>query len=260
VNFADLRNIADAVLYENYVLYPYRASATKNNHPWPFGVIAPREYCEKSRSETWEMQTECLIQPDGATISDSDSLEVVIRFLQLQPGTQQGWDETTERETTISDVCFREMLCDKKTRAFEFEDGISGVALLWLEDCGPCLKLGVRIENLTPWPHGVEMEHSEAMRHSLLGTHTFLGLHGAQFLSMSDPPAEFKTAAALCSNLYTWPVLAGTPGTRNVMLSSPIILPDYPSLAPKSGGEYCRSNEIDELLAVRTMTLTEEDS
>ena len=39
--FAAARAVADAVLYEGYVLYPYRASARKNQLRWQFGVLAP---------------------------------------------------------------------------------------------------------------------------------------------------------------------------------------------------------------------------
>ena len=31
------RAIADAVLYEGYLLYPYRASSSKNRSRWQFG-------------------------------------------------------------------------------------------------------------------------------------------------------------------------------------------------------------------------------
>ena len=59
--------------------------------------------------------------------------------------------------------------------------------------------------------------------------------------------------------MCAWPVLAGTPGERDVMLSSPIILYDYPALAPESPGPFCDSTEIDELLTLRVMTLTDEE-
>src|SRR5204863_2750767 len=39
--FEDVRPIADTVLYEGYVLYPYRADNTKNLVRWQFGVLAP---------------------------------------------------------------------------------------------------------------------------------------------------------------------------------------------------------------------------
>ena len=38
MNLNAARSIADAVLYEGYILYPYRASAQKNQSRWQFGV------------------------------------------------------------------------------------------------------------------------------------------------------------------------------------------------------------------------------
>jgi hypothetical protein len=63
-------------------------------------------------------------------------------------------------------------------------------------------------------------------------------------------------AVAGCRNLHTWPVLIGTDTT---MLSSPIILYDHPEIAPESTADFCDATEIDELLVLRTMTLTDEE-
>src|SRR5205823_3005062 len=74
---AAAERIADAVLYEGYLLYPYRASALKNRLRWQFGVIAPKPPSD-SFSEPWFSQTECLIEEAmGARLS------VRIRFLTL---------------------------------------------------------------------------------------------------------------------------------------------------------------------------------
>ena len=58
-----VEKIANAVLYEGYMLYPYRPSAVKNQQRFNFGVLYPREYCEpQAGSDNWEMQTECLVR------------------------------------------------------------------------------------------------------------------------------------------------------------------------------------------------------
>jgi hypothetical protein len=54
-------------------------------------------------------------------------------------------------------------------------------------------------------------------------------------------------------------VLAGPPGSRDVVLASPIILYDHPGVAPESGTSFFDSLEIDELLTLRTLTLSEEE-
>ena len=56
-----------------------------------------------------------------------------------------------------------------------------------------------------------------------------------------------------------FPVLIGDNEANDVMLSSPIILYDFPTIAPESAGEFCDSTEIDEILALRVMTLTDDE-
>ena len=38
--------VANAVLYEGYMLYPYRPSAIKNRQRWSFGILYPPAYEE----------------------------------------------------------------------------------------------------------------------------------------------------------------------------------------------------------------------
>ena len=78
MKFEIAEKVADAVLYEGYLLYPYRASAMKNQVRWQFGVVMPRVYSE-SGSEPWAMQTECLVEP-----GDASALDLKLRFLQVQ--------------------------------------------------------------------------------------------------------------------------------------------------------------------------------
>src|SRR5271154_5027244 len=79
MNLDRVEKIAEAVLYEGYMLYPYRASAVKNRQRWNFGVLCPQSYSESQNgSEAWMMQTECLVQGGS-----SARLNVKIRFLQL---------------------------------------------------------------------------------------------------------------------------------------------------------------------------------
>ena len=52
-------------------------------------------------------------------------------------------------------------------------------------------------------------------------------------------------------------MLAGREGERNLMLSSPIILYDYPQIAPESAGDFYDGTEIDEMLTLRVLTLSE---
>src|SRR5262249_5194288 len=87
MSLAIARKIADAVLYEGYVLYPYRPSSLKNQFRWQFGIVAPPSW----DGDPSFMQTECKIEPQGSPL-----LDVIIRFLQVQQKTTE-WDEGIER-------------------------------------------------------------------------------------------------------------------------------------------------------------------
>ncbi len=72
------RQVADAILYEGYLLYPYRASAQKNQERFQFGVLMPAAYRAVDEHEPSAAQTECLLECADATVT------VVARFLQVQ--------------------------------------------------------------------------------------------------------------------------------------------------------------------------------
>src|ERR1700732_354845 len=96
----DVRRVADAVLYEGYILYPYRASAQKNQSRWQFGVAMSPGYSAVDPSERPFLQTECVFEHTG-----QPTVEVVVRFLQVQRRTsadQPSWDEAVEREVTVA--------------------------------------------------------------------------------------------------------------------------------------------------------------
>ncbi len=81
------RKVADAVLYEGYLLYPYRRSAQKNRTRFQFGVLMPPPYRAVDEHEPSASQTECLVEcPPEAEI------DVGLRFLHLQRRTAQRID------------------------------------------------------------------------------------------------------------------------------------------------------------------------
>jgi hydrogenase maturation protease len=103
------------------------------------------------------------------------------------------------------------------------------------------------------------LDRDEAMLRTLASSHAILGVRGGEFVSLLDPPEGFREAAAACRNVGTWPVLVGAEGQREMMLASPIILYDYPQVAPESPGDFFDGTEIDEMLTLRIMTLTDEE-
>lgn len=120
-------------------------------------------------------------------------------------------------------------------------------------------KLGVTIENHTSYDAAARPTRDDILLRSFVSAHTVLGVAEGEFVSLLDPPPELRDAAAGCQNVGTWPVLVGDDEQRNMLLSSPIILYDYPQVAPESSGDFFDGTEIDEMLALRIMTLTPEE-
>jgi hypothetical protein len=136
---------------------------------------------------------------------------------------------------------------------------ISGMLRVAAEALGSLVKVRIRVANLSPWSEESVVDRNLALRRSLVSAHTLLAVRDGNFMSLLDPPEWARPAAATCVNLHTWPVLIGEAGRRDVMLSSPIILYDYPHVAPESPGDLFDATEIDEILTLRTMTLTDEE-
>jgi hypothetical protein len=300
-SFELARKVADAVLYEGYLLYPYRASAAKNQARWQFGVLMPRRWSEDGPDEPWATRTECLLEPEEAT-----TVRVLARFLHVQAKTVEAvdieagtfheadtltvdgselvpWDEAAEQEVTVTAPLSR-LLAGELVTPFERPGGrrvepvhsaagrlvgrtvrgrwpVLGAVKLSAERLeGPygLVRLRLVVENASGW-HDPKADRAVALRRSLIAAHSLIGIDQGVFLSLLDPPEWAKPAAEACQNLHTWPVLIGDEGRRDAMLSSPIILYDHPTIAPESPGDLFDATEIDEILTLRTMALTEDE-
>jgi hypothetical protein len=117
-------------------------------------------------------------------------------------------------------------------------------------------RLRVRIANTSPWEGG---DRQQALRQTFASTHTVLRANGGAFASLTDPPEGLRAEAEACESSGTWPVLVGEEGERHTLLSSPIILSDYPEIAPESPGNLFDGGEIDQLLTLSILSLTEEE-
>jgi len=268
VNLDPVRKIADAVLYEGYILYPYRASSQKNQSRWQFGVVMAPGYAAADPSETSFTRAECVLEHSG-----QPSVRVLLRFLQVQRRTSGGdtWDEAVEREVEAA-ADAAALFGDGVTREFTVEGGedrdedvvrrreplAGAVTVRAAEVPGPwrALKLQVKMENRTGLG-SVPQRREDALPTSLVAAHTIITAEGGKFLSMTDPPEWAAPAVAGCRNEGGWPVLADPDG--QVMLSSPIILYDHPELAAESPGELYDGTEIDEILTLRTMALSDDE-
>src|SRR5262249_37808408 len=127
-----VQKIASSILYEGYMLYPYRRSAIKNQHRWDFGLVYPQP------SDPCRMVTEGLMAG-----SPWSPLSVDVRFLQLYE--QDGWQEAVERKVVQSEV---------GTHSFCF-DQLRGDFHVAREQLKPELqKIRVEITNRTPAGRG----------------------------------------------------------------------------------------------------------
>jgi hypothetical protein len=289
--FVRAQQVADAVLWEGYVLYPYRASAAKNQVRWQYGVLAPRAFSEADGYERWTMQTECVLE-----FGLEAKVDIRLRFLQVQARTVEeavatdykpvaelevdgelwaSWDEAVEhsldvpgfdltrpgmREVPIVLDGGRELeLLGERGRVVRERWPVRGLVRLETEHCPgpyPLTKLRVTVENVTD---GCEPQvaRDQAMRRSLVAVHTLFHSEDARFISLLEPPEFARAAIDTCKNEGTFPVLVGEPGEASTVLSSPIILYDYPAVAAQSPGDMCDATEIDEILALRILTLTD---
>jgi hypothetical protein len=295
VSIERARKIADAVLYEGYVLYPYRASSAKNQVRWQFGVLAPREWSDAGGCEHSWSQTECLIEGEfeiAGTVRflqiqrrivekliDTDTFHEV-ESLEAEAELWTTWDEAIEREVRFDQSSeFSECLLDfefsasrtmepivtksgrRVGRFVRDSNAVKGTIRLFaqaIEESRALRKLHLRIENVTPWSDA-GASRDLVMRSSLIGVHSLLEARRGKFVSLIDPPQWAKAGVQNCSNVHTWPVMVGDDGDRDVVLSSPIILYDYPQIAPESPGDLYDATEIDEILTLRTITLTDDE-
>ena len=104
-----------------------------------------------------------------------------------------------------------------------------------------------------------DLSRNAASLYALVSTHTILGLSEGEFVSLLDPPEALREAVNGCENMGAWPVLVGAEGERDTMLCSPIILYDYPEIAPESPGDLFDGTEIDEILTLRILAMTDEE-
>jgi len=285
MNLDAVRSIADAVLYEGYILYPYRASSQKNQSRWQFGVVMAPGYAATDPSERTYTQAECVLEHTGQPV-----VQVILRFLQVQrrttEGSGQGWDEAVEREIEIT-AEGAALLSDGVVEEFAIDGGedrepldepggpdgtgpryavrrreplAGAVSVRAIQVPGPwrAVRLQVRVENRTA-VSPVPQRREDALPSALIAAHTIISVAGGEFISMTDPPIWAQPAVAECQNEGGWPVLADPGGGRQVVLSSPIILYDHPELAAESPGELYDGTEIDEILTLRTLALSDEE-
>jgi hydrogenase maturation protease len=257
------------------VLWPYRRSATKNRQRWTFGGVHPEGWSRAHPDDRCAIRAQCLLEgpPDVA-------VNVSVRFLQVvrrQPADAGGapvdeldgvlaWDEARERETTLvarSGAPARATIDVPAGRDVEpvaggtlvrSWDALAGTVDVALEPLAAAVhRLSATVANATPFDGG---DRDAALRRTLASTHVVLRSEKGAFVSQTDPPEELREAAAACENVGVWPVLVGD---RHTMLASPIVLPDHPQIAPESPGDLFDGCEIDQLLILNVLALSDDE-
>jgi hypothetical protein len=283
---AQVRAVADAVLYEGYLLYPYRASSRKNQSRWQFGVLGPEGAAESGLGEDSSLSAQCLVEA-GA----QPSITLAVRFLQLQRRAVQdrdakpvdeltvdartwiSWDEAVECDITVGPLSLTDttqpLPVSGATDVEEIVDAagnpagrlvrtrvpLEGELALSVERDGEYLRITIRVRNIG----AAATDKPDAIARSFIGAHVIAELDGAQFISLLEPPPDAAAAVPRCAQHRCFPVLAGPPGDHSMLLISPIILYDHPEVAEQSEGPLFDSTEIDEILTLRVMTMTDEE-
>ena len=310
MSLAVVDQIAKAVLYEGYMLYPYRPSAVKNQQRWNFGVLYPRAYSDAQKgTDAWMMQTEVLVQGTIAT-----QLDVKVRFLQLvnrslgrvrttlgeltkagalefdavptlavDDRILQPWQEAIEREVSLPALSIEQTSRQPFVHSFSFPpeesfeevrnlngnvvgviireraimNGAVEVSVTHLKD--DVFKVRVIVRNLAT-DEGTSDTRETAVTKAMCSTHTVLIASAGEFLSAIDPPE---------SGPGTTPLAAAISQHFRCLLASKVsatlscLLPSSCTTTRRSHQRvsviFFDGTEIDEILSLRIMTLTDEE-
>ncbi len=285
------RAVADAVLYEGYLLYPYRGTSSKNQSRWQFGVLGPPGASNAGLGEDDILAAQFLVDGSRALTT----ITGVVRFLQLQhrraerelaggvfeavdelttpSGSWLTWDEAVECEVSFGPIALEDLPCSLPVVALaktdiESVDGgrlvrerrdVRGELTISHEPDGALTRVSVRVGNIGDAVDGKTDGKDSVIARSMIGTHVIAEVIGGQFVSLLEPAAAAADAVSRCRQHRCFPVLAGPPDTHDMLLISPIILYDHPEVAEQSDTALYDCTEIDEILTLRVMTMTDEE-
>jgi hypothetical protein len=184
-------------------------------------------------------------------------------------GSWLTWDEAVGCEMSFGPLAFDDQpwtLPVAADAAIEIEllDGgrlvrerqeVRGVLSVTSEPDGDLRRVSVRVSNVG----SAATSKNDSIARSMIGTHIIAEVVGGQFVSLLEPPPAVADAVSRCSQHRCFPVLAGPPGTQDLLLVSPIILYDHPEVAEQSNTALFDCTEIDEILTLRVITMTDEE-
>ncbi|MBV8584695.1 MAG: hypothetical protein JO308_00285, partial [Verrucomicrobia bacterium] len=205
--------------------------------------------------------------------------------LELDGQLYSTWQEAVEREVTLPVTTLADLWGAPYQQAFDFaaksefepakndrglisalirrrQASLSGtVELAGQQVSQELTKVSMKVANLSPIADNELDDPDAILLRTFASTHMVLHLQEGKWISLLDPPPTSREFAQLCHNEGTWPVLVGQEekNDQSTILSSPIILYDYPQIAPESPGELFDGTEIDEILTLRVLTMTDEE-
>lgn len=263
------KKIADAILYEGYLLYPYRASALKNRRRFNFGVLNPLAdfgfQVLANAPETAEISIQIrFLHLRTRQIYDANQNKIE-RWESASGEISQTWQEAIEREIDCK-ISARDdnvkkqfaftaeqsetILSDDKTKIVRRIESLRGEIEIKSEKRGEdlfCLTVKITNQN--------EKGGDSDLARSFVSTHALLRIETGEFVSLLEFPENRRGEIGKLKQNGLFPVLI----EQNEMLASPIILYDFPRVAPESDGDFCDATEIDELLILRILTMTESE-
>lgn len=284
--FEDVRPLADTVLYEGYALYPYRADDQKNQVRWQFGVLMPPAMVVADPSERSGLIARLLAE------GRQPRFTIRLRFLQAQRRTVEEYADGGPHEVARLDAGDTTYLPFDEAVPHELDVDVAadGAASETFEVAGTesleevpggrlrrrslpltlsvtasteqlpgpygVTRLTVRVANTTDWQGTGRVD---ALRGALIAAHVLVLADGGRLLSMTDPPEWATAYVAESPSEGVWPVLVGPVSASDLVLCTPIILGDHPEVAAESPTPFFDATEIDEMLSLRTMTLTDEE-
>lgn len=291
-----LENLTKTVLYEGYSIFPYHRSAIKNQKPIPFGVIYPEEYHHYNQYAPSLMQTECVVNAESqASINinvrflhlmkteifknDNSEKENHNNFNKF---SHEGW-QTIERTISSGDIQLSELLNSKRTFIVDFDsveetkystaekdllkskqinsvskiNGTITLEAFTIEKQPSVFRIRVTVINNSLMNNAETALQHAAFNQSFISTNTILKITGGEFISEQNPSEDFKSIISQNKNIGTWPILIEESNTA--MLSSPIILYDYPKINAQSKGDLFDSLEIEEMLILHLSAMSEEE-
>ena len=296
----ELSRIADAVLYEGYVLWPYSRSATKNQRRWTFGGVYPEAHSERAsrrpvpdadrvpdrgrrRVHAWTCACGSCTWSRAASRARASAGFEPVEELTVGDEHHVAWDEATEREvrlpaTSLGSARVRaapsRSTCRparaSRSAARRRPDRLAGALLRsWRALRGSGRRRRRAARPGRPPPDRAHRQHQrpstattaqEALRQTFCSAHTILHARGRRVpVAHGSARGAARRGAPSARNTGTWPVLVGAEGERHTVLSSPIILPDYPQVAPESPGDMFDAAEIDQLLRLSILSMTEDE-